>query len=224
MAREMEMNLANLDEAWLAERQAEIEAYRQFPAPSPHATPEEQQAYAQVAASLKEAEEALAIIKETLRQRQSEASRRRQQAIQWEVVRLRLRRSVGNQSDSRRKASTALMSRVLPSDRQLGTRLTDADATEQRRYLQNALDIFRKSTAYLPPEEALAEARGLLEYFSLLPQPRPQDSSAEHRNHHQLVEAARDLRGLVGGFERQLAMQTMASRAMQAAPVEGDES
>lgn len=218
-------DITNLDEAWLEKRHAEIDAYRRISPPGEDATEAERAAYIQVIASLAEATEALKHIEETFRQRQIEASKARQQAVQWEVVRLRLRKTMGNQSDSRRKTSTALVSRMLPSDRGLTSRLGDADFSEQRRYLGTAIENFQKATPRLPPEEALAESRVLLEYFSLLQQPRSQDAAAEHRSHSQISDQIRELRGMANNFERQLAMQTMASRAMNLSlPADADEN
>lgn len=219
-----EQELLELDEAYLEARRAEIDVARRIAAPGPSATEEERVVYARLPEYIQEATEALQRLEETLRQRRVEESKRRQQAVQWEVVRLRLRRTMGRQVEDRRRQSAALVSRVLPSDRGLTRGMGDGDWSEQRRYLSHAVENFRNGMRILPPEEILGESRVLLEFFSLLQQPRPQEAASEHRLHLQLAEAARDLRTMMANVERQLAMTTLAERAMNAEVPAGDEN
>lgn len=214
MARETMTDPASFDESYLEAKKAEIEAYRRLPPPGEAATEEECTAYAAIPSYIQEATDALNRLEHALRERRVEESRRRQQEVQWEVVRLRLRKTVSTQPDSRRKSTAALVSRMLPSDRTLTTSLTDADLVQQRRYLSDAVGTFRGFLKYLPAEEALGEAKALLEYFSLLPVPVPQAPSDQHRVYLQLSEDARELRAMVGGFERQVAMRAVVERAM----------
>jgi hypothetical protein len=222
MGREEEA--LNIDEAWLQQRRAEIDAARQTPAPGPDASEEERQAYATVTSFVREAAEALAGVEIALRQRRIEESKRRQQQVQWEVVRLRLRKSVSRQSDDRRQQNNALMRRVLPSDKGLTQRLGESEWSEHRRYLSGAIDTFRSTMQLLPPEEIMAESRILLDFFSVLQPPRAQDPAQEQRAHMLLSDQARELRNWNTQAEKQLAMHTMAQHAMGATAVGGDEN
>jgi hypothetical protein len=222
MGREEEA--LHIDEAWLRERRAEIDAARQTPPPGPDATEEERQAYATVTTFVKEAAEALAGVEAALRQRRIEESKRRQQQVQWEVVRLRLRKSVSRQSDDRRQQNNALMRRVLPSDKGLTQRLGESEWSDQRRFLSGAIDNFRSGMQMLPPEEIMAESRILLDFFSVLQPPRAQDPAQEQRAHMLLSEQARDLRNWSMQAEKQQPMHTMAQHALGAAVVGDDEN
>jgi len=214
MARESLTDPASFDESYLEAKRVEIDAYRRLPPPGDRASDEEHRAYASIPSYIQEATDALNRLEVALRERRIEESRRRQQEVQWEVVRLRLRKTVSTQPDNRRKSTVALVSRMLPSDRSLTTSLTETDMVQQRRYLADALGTFRGIIKHLPTEEALGEAKVLLEYFSLLPVPAPQAPAEHHRVYLQLSEEARDLRGIVGGFERQVAMRAMVERVM----------
>ena len=232
MAREPS-ELPAIDDAYLDARRAELASALQLPMPGPDASAEERDAWAAVQRSMREVEQAIAGMEQTLRKRRQEESRQRQQRVQWEVVRLRLRRTVNRSLSqtagqtaghaaghalSRQRAAQALMGRVLPSDSHLQTRVQEGEAAEQRRYFSAAMQTWRSVLRYTPPEEALSEARALLEYFSLLSPPRPQDGAQEHLTHTRLQEEARELRGMATGFEQQIAMRASAAAA-RAAPV-----
>lgn len=223
MVREAEAEV-NVDEVWLERRRAEIESARCTPEPGPEASEEERRAYAELSVFVKEAAEALATVEATLRERRIEESKRRQQQVQWEVVRLRLRKTMGRQSEDRRQRSTALVSRLLPSDRSLTQRMADSEWSEQRRYLGAAMETFRAGLRMLPPEEIMAESRILLDFFSVLQPPRPQDPASDHRAHLLLSEQVRELRALNNNAEKQLAMHTMAERALGSMVAAGEEN
>ena len=213
------------DEAYLESRRAELAAM-QIPDPGPGATGPERAAWEAVQASVREVAQAIAEMERTLRERRREESRQRQQRVQWEVVRLRLRRTVGRKPEGRQQAARALMGRVLPSDARLQARVQEGEGAEQRRYLSGAIQAWRGALRYIPPEEALSEARALLEFLTLLPPPRPQDGAAEHLLHTRLQEEGRELRGLSTGFEQQIAMRATAAAALAApiaAPLDSDE-
>jgi hypothetical protein len=214
MARETQTDPVSFDEKYLEAKRAEIEAYRKLPAPGEQATEEEKAAYAAIPSYIQEATDALNRLEATLRERRIEESRRRQQEVQWEVVRLRLRKTVTAQADHRRRNTVALVSRMLPSDRSLTSSLTEADLSQQRRYLSDAIAAFQGALKYLPAEEALGESRVLLEYFSLLPIPGPSSAAQDHRTHLQLSESARELKGMASSFERQVAMRAMMEHAL----------
>ena len=220
-----EVDRPALDEAYLESRRAEL-ASMQIPDPGPGATEQERLAWEAVQASVREVARAIAEMERTLRERRREESRQRQQRVQWEVVRLRLRRTVGRQPEARQQASRALVGRVLPLDTRLQTRVQEGEGAEQRRYLSGAIQTWRGALRYTPPEEALSEARALLEFLSLLPQPRPQDGAAEHLMHTRLQEEGRELHGMATGFEQQIAMRATAAAALAApmvAPLDSDE-
>jgi len=215
MARDVaEIDMNTIDEAYIEARRAEIEAYQQLTPPTETATEEEKAAWARLPAQVQEAIAALQHLEATLKERRIAESRRRQQEVQWEVVRLRLRRAVGSQPNERRRQTLHLMSRMLPSEKGLAGRISDEERGAQRRYLLDAVIQFRQTQNSLPTEDSLAEAHTLLEYYSLLSLPRPQDPAVEHRIHLQLAEHARDLRLLLTRLEQQQAIDSIVGKAI----------